>query len=229
MRQILSCLLATALILVAGCDDRAQPPSVSGPLTQAPTPAAHVSAATETLITDHANAVATGNKMAVKATAVSIESQDTEQGIGDLRWLMLAGLVVAAVGIGAWAEFGKMIGGGILAAGAGLGVLSIVFAPLWAHRSAIAWAVIVAGFGYEIWRHRSVVKREGMALEHAIKSDFSGIEGWLKTSHPVAAVERVLVAAYDRVRSATETVALKLHILKAPAAPSPVAPPVAKT
>jgi hypothetical protein len=216
------------LIGLISCGAREQHATVPGPLTQAPPPPAHVSSATEVLITDHANAVATGNAPAAKATSVAITTQDTEEGIGDLRWLMLAGIVVTAVGAGAWKEFGSMIGGGIIAAGAALLTLATIWGPVYAHRGALCWAVILAGIGYEAWRHRAALEREakqaevqGAALAHAVLH----IPVGTMVTHGVQAVETVLRKAVHTAEADAELLLVKLHLAKGVAATTPSAAP----
>lgn len=172
MKYLLFSLVACILY---GCGETAPTSQVQGPLKTPPPAASGVSTSTETIITSQGNAAATGDKVAIIATRTEAKLQTNAEFTGATSELALAGVVVAAVGVAAYYEFGAMIGGGVIALGAALIILAMTASALYPYRGIIACALIISGICYEVYKHLANVKKlatSGELLGHIVLNDF---------------------------------------------------------
>lgn len=140
--------MKTALLLLialffSGCGRDAQP-SIAGPIS-VPTRAFATSGATEEAIANEANAAAKGDKAAVKAAKVEQKSQDRAELNGGLRWEVLAGVLLLAVGAGVAWYLGPKLGGGIAIVGAVVTFGAMTVRVIEPFMDYIVWSALAAG------------------------------------------------------------------------------------
>jgi hypothetical protein len=129
-----------ALVLIAlffcGCGERQAPPVVQGSIA---TPGANsnVTDAAQQLIAGQANAEAKGDHKTANAIKGALVQEDKQEIAGNDRWLITAGSLIIAIGLGIMWYLGPKLGGGVAIVGAGMVGCGLFVSAILPYREAI--------------------------------------------------------------------------------------------
>jgi hypothetical protein len=134
-------------------------------------PAAGASRATEDLIAQKADAASKGESKTEKALKKAIDDQNQAEINTELRWLIAAGVLVCALGVGLLVYGAAKLGLSGLAMGATLIGVSLTTSSLLPYLPYFALAAVLAGIGALLWylhKHRAAVTQLVECGEHSI-------------------------------------------------------------
>jgi hypothetical protein len=145
---LLGLMLVCSLFMTSGC-------SSTRPVNGV-TPTQHQVTGTEAgLLGNLKNDIAGGNKAGAKGDKAALSAAGTVETNADLRWLLIAGVVIIAVGgLITW-EFGISLGGGAFVLGGSLVAASMLITFLLPYTWIMALSILGIGLIYVAWRLRA--------------------------------------------------------------------------
>jgi hypothetical protein len=134
-------------------------------------PASGASGATEDLIAQKAAAASHDDPKTVKALSKALEDQNRAEINTELRWLIAAGVLVCALGVGLFIYGAAKLGLAGLGMGGTLIVVSLTTSSLLPYLPYLALTAVLAGVGSLLWylaKHRAAVASLIEHSEHSI-------------------------------------------------------------
>lgn len=209
MTYRITMIIVFCALLIAGCGETRRP--IAGPLSTAPTTTT-TSAATQSAIADDANAVATGNKAAANGAKEAIKQQDRAELHGGLRWEVLAGVLIMAMGAGVAWYLGPKLGGGIAVVGAVVTFGAMTVRVIEPYMDYIVWTAIavgVIGAAIHFRKYISATFHMAHGTEHLASGGVKDLIGKIRSRGP-GVITRLKAILHHAPTAVSQTITTNL-------------------